>query len=86
MSFILVAKPTDHKLLFQWVDEIDGPGQGGSLQFSDDKGRRHVYRWVNQVPLNGSHDADYVNLFFNCFKAPSELCLPLQGRKDKGSN
>ncbi len=63
MSFILVAKPTDHKLLFQWVDEIDGLGQCGHLQFTDDKGRRHVYRWVNQVPLNGSRNADPVNFF-----------------------
>jgi hypothetical protein len=58
MSFILVAKSTDHKVLFQWVDELDGLGQGGRLQLADDKGRRHVYRWVNQVPLNGSRDAD----------------------------
>ena len=63
MSFILVAKPTDHQLLFQWVDEIDGLGQSGRLQFSDDKGRRHVYRWVNHVPLNGSRNADPVNFF-----------------------
>jgi hypothetical protein len=63
MSFILVAKPTDHKILFQWVDELDGLGQGGRLQLYDDKGRRHVYRWVNQVPLNGSRDADQVNFF-----------------------
>jgi len=63
MSFILVAKPTDHKLLFEWVDELDGLGQSGHLQFSDDKGRRHAYRWVNQVPLNGSRDADQVNFF-----------------------
>ena len=63
MSFILVAKPTDHKLLFEWVDELDGLGQSGHLRFSDDKGRRHVYRWVNQVPLNGSRDADQVNVF-----------------------
>jgi hypothetical protein len=63
MSFILVAKPTDHKVLFQWVDELVGLGQGGQLQLADDKGRRHVYRWVNQVPLNGSRHADPVNFF-----------------------
>jgi hypothetical protein len=63
MSFILVAKPTDHKLLFEWVNELDGLGQSGHLKFSDDKGRRHVYRWVNQVPLNGSRNADQVNFF-----------------------
>ena len=62
-SYILVAKPTDHKVLFEWVNELDGLGQCDYLQFSDDKGRRHVYRWVNQVPLNGSRDADPVNFF-----------------------
>ena len=63
MSFILAAKPTDHKVLFEWVNELDGLGQGGHLRLSDDKGRRHVYRWVNQVPLNGSRNADQVNFF-----------------------
>ena len=63
MSFILVAKPSDHKILFQWVDELDGLGQSGRLQLTDEKGRRHVYRWVNQVPLNGSPNADQVNFF-----------------------
>ena len=62
-SYILVAKPTDHKVLFEWVNELDGLGQCDYLQFSDDKGRRHVYRWANQVPLNGSRDADPVNFF-----------------------
>lgn len=63
MSFILVAKPADHKLLFEWVNELDGLGQSGHLEFSDHKGRRHIYRWVNQVPLNGSPNADQVNFF-----------------------
>jgi hypothetical protein len=63
MSFILVAKPTDHKILFEWANELDGLGQGGHLQLADDKGRRHHYRWVNQVPLNGERNADLVNFF-----------------------
>ncbi|MCB2147527.1 MAG: hypothetical protein KQI81_13710 [Deltaproteobacteria bacterium] len=63
MSFILVAKPTDHTVLFEWVNELDGLGQCEYLQFSDEKGRRHVYRWVNQVPLNGSRNADPANFF-----------------------
>jgi hypothetical protein len=63
MSFILVAKPTDHKVLFEWVNELDGLGQGGHLQLTDDKGRRHVYRWMSQVPLNGSRHAEPVNFF-----------------------
>lgn len=63
MSFILVAKPSDHKLLFEWVQELIGLGAIGHLEQTDDKGRKHEYRWVNDVPLNGSKDADLINFF-----------------------
>jgi len=63
MSFILVAKPTDHKVLFEWVNEVIALGDGGSLELGDQKGRRHRYQWVNQVALNGTKDADLVNFF-----------------------
>ena len=63
MSFILVAKPTDHKVLFEWVNELIQLDGGGSLELVDAKGRRHCYQWVNQVPLNGTKDADLVNFF-----------------------
>lgn len=63
MSFILVAKPDDHKVLFQWVAELLALGGGDSLAFTDDNGRLHRYQWVNNVPLNDSKDADEVNFF-----------------------
>jgi hypothetical protein len=63
MSFVLVAKPTDHKVLFQWVEELDALGGVEHLRSIDPKGRAHHYRWVNQVPLNGSRDADQINYF-----------------------
>jgi hypothetical protein len=63
MSFILVAKPADHKILFEWVNDLIGLGDGKSLELCDDKGRRHRYQWVNQVPLNGTKDTDLVNFF-----------------------
>jgi hypothetical protein len=63
MSFVLVAKPTDHKLLFQWVEELEGLGGVEHMELCDQKGRRHHYRWVNQVPLNGTRDADQVSFF-----------------------
>jgi len=63
MSFVLVVKPDYHKALFEWVNELDGLGQSGHLQLADKKGRRHVYRWVVQVPLNDSIDTDHVNFF-----------------------
>jgi hypothetical protein len=63
MSFILVAKPSDHKILFEWVNELDALGDAGHLRLTDEKGRSHLYRWLNQVPLNGSRNADHVNFF-----------------------
>jgi hypothetical protein len=63
MSFVLVAKPTDHKVLFQWVEELDGLGDVEHMELGDEKGRHHHYRWVNRVPLNGGPDADQVNFF-----------------------
>ena len=63
MSFILVAKPTDHKVLFEYVEEITAMGEAGTLELVDIKGRRHHYRWVNQVPINGSQKAVDVNFF-----------------------
>jgi len=35
----------------------------GHMERVDIKGRRHIYRWINQIPLNGSRDADLVNFF-----------------------
>jgi hypothetical protein len=63
MSFILVAKPKDHKLLFEWVDELSRLGEGGQFETVDSTGRRYCYQWVNNVPLNGTKDADNVNFF-----------------------
>ena len=61
MSYILVAKPTDHKVLFQWVNDLVGLGGGKQMEISDSNGRRHRYLWVNRVALNGTKDADEVN-------------------------
>jgi len=63
MSYILVAKPSDHKILFEWVDEITGIGAAGHFEITDKKGKRHKYHWVNDVPLNGTRNADQVNFF-----------------------
>lgn len=61
MSFILVAKPNDHTVLFEWVEDMMSLDAGHFLEFVDTKKRRHLYQWVNQVPLNGTKDADDVN-------------------------
>jgi len=63
MSFILVAKPSDHQLLFQWVDELTRLDAGNRLERIDEKGRTHRYQWINDVPLNGTPNAEAVNFF-----------------------
>ena len=63
MSYILVAKPTDHKILFEWVDELTGLGDGSQFEVKPEKGVTHWYQWINEVPLNGTKGADDVNFF-----------------------
>ena len=69
MSFILVAKPTDHKLLYQWFTEFRQMGETHKLEIKDYKGRRHLYEWINDIAVNGTKDADNVNYFeYTMFK------------------
>jgi hypothetical protein len=63
MSYILVAKPTDHKILFEWVGEITAMGEAEHFELIDKKGKCHKYQWINDLPLNGSPNADHVNFF-----------------------
>jgi hypothetical protein len=64
MSYILVAKPSSHKILHEWFTDIKQMGEADRLEFTDVKGRHHIYQWVNQIPLNGTKDADEVNFFY----------------------
>jgi len=64
MSFILVAKPSSHKILYEWFTDIKQMGEACRLEFTDFKGRDHIYEWVNEIPLNGTKDADDVNFFY----------------------
>ena len=60
-SFILGAKPSDHKSLYQ---DIEGWRSGKLLdqvQHTDQRGRTHHYEWVNQLALNGRADSLQVN-------------------------
>jgi hypothetical protein len=63
MSYILVAKPKDHKVLYEWVDVLEQLGEIQKYEFKDLKGKRYVYNWINSVPLNGSEKSDDVNFF-----------------------
>jgi len=63
MSFILVAKPSDHRFLYQWFTEFHQMGETQQIEIKDRKGRRHLYEWTNDIPLNGTKDADNINYF-----------------------
>lgn len=65
MSFILMAKHGDHKVLFEWVAEFRRMGEMQRLEARDFKGRLYVFEWANNVPLNGTKDADEIN-YFEC--------------------
>jgi hypothetical protein len=61
MSFILVAKPGDHTFLFNCLSILKQQDKTNRLEFNDTKGRRHIYQWVNGIPLNETRQADNVN-------------------------
>ena len=61
-SFILVAKPDDHKSLYA---DIEGLRQGNLLNTYtfEAKKRTYTYEWSNEVDLNGSTKSPKVNFF-----------------------
>jgi len=52
LRFVLGAKRGDHKCLYQWVDTTPGVRH---VQFTDEAGVRHRFRYLNAVPLNDTH-------------------------------
>jgi hypothetical protein len=63
MHYVLVAKPDDHKMLREWVNEMRTLNEVMHMEFTDQKGKTHVYEWINGVPLNGNKDAPIVSYF-----------------------
>jgi len=63
MKYILAAKPDDHKMLMEWINEQRQLKEVSRLVAEDLKGRLHVYEWINEVPLNGSRETILTNYF-----------------------
>ena len=63
MHYVLVAKDEDHKVLMEHVEGMRRLQESSRLEMNDAKGRRHVYEWVADVPLNGNENALFVNWF-----------------------
>ena len=52
MRFILGAKKSDHGFLFDWVDHTK---ETKVLEWTDNKGVHHRFRYLNHAPLNDTH-------------------------------
>ncbi len=64
LDFILVCKPDSHQTLYQWVEELDGLQAVETVIEKRWTGKTRLtdtYRFVNQVPLRDSEDAQMVN-------------------------
>jgi hypothetical protein len=61
MHYIFVAKSESHSYLFEWLAAYP---KLHALEIVDEKKAiRHVYRWMNGVPLHGGEHALQVNYF-----------------------
>lgn len=63
-SYILTCKPTSHKYLNQYLEELENAGRVEKFAVDVQKGKRkysHQYRFYNALPLNGDNDAVQVN-------------------------
>lgn len=58
MSVLFVAKPDDHKYLFEWIAAYP---ELPFVEFVDKKGSTHRILWQNDVPLHGGEKALQVN-------------------------
>ncbi len=60
-GFIIVAKDGDHQSLIKTMDEKDAQGLVKRHEYTDDRGYRHWFRYINKVPINNSHHDVPVN-------------------------
>jgi hypothetical protein len=61
--YVLVAKEEDHKVLMEYVHGAQALKETSHLEIRDARMRRHVYEWVDGVPLNGNDDTPLVGWF-----------------------
>jgi len=70
MHYILVVKETSHVAMFNAIRQ--NPDKLNEIRFSDEKGRTHIYEWMNDVALNGSKDSINTNFFRYTIMAADE--------------
>jgi len=57
----LVAKPGDHKSLFEDIDGLRRGGMLEQLEREEEGGRGYLYEWTNQIPLKADPKSPEVN-------------------------
>ncbi len=65
-NFILVCKPDSHKILYEWLAELEAMHEIEAMVVERWTGKRKeidTYRFINQVPLRDGEDALQVNWF-----------------------
>lgn len=55
MSYIIVAKPSDHAYMMNTIEQRMVMGKGEQFDITDADGTIRHYRFINQVPLNASN-------------------------------
>ena len=58
MHFLFVAKPGDHKYMFEWLNAFSSLPV---VEYTDEKKKVHRFTWKNDVPLHGGNNAIMVN-------------------------
>ena len=60
-SFLLMTRSNDHKSLFEDIDGLRRGGMLEQLEWKEESGRRYVYEWTNQIPLDADPKSPEVN-------------------------
>ena len=61
MSLCIVAKPSDHKVLYKWVCELRCMNETKTLEFTDHKNVVQRYERANNLPLCGDPKTPEIN-------------------------
>lgn len=76
MDYLFAAKETDHVYMTDWLNAYNALP---SHTFIDEKGRTHLYEWMNDVPLYGGEKSIRVN-YLRC------TIIGKKNKKDKGED
>ena len=63
-NFLFVCKPSSHKNLYQWIEEMEQMGKIHHLEIQRRRGKKvqiDQYRWMNQLPLYDGEEPLQVN-------------------------